>query len=528
MLARFTLRLLLAALLLASAAQSAAAFTPPYNQSKHVTLAVLWPADPVSGFNAVSLPISLALADIAAAAILPTTLAVSYTDSTTSGQVTAAAALAALADSTVIALLGTNDTANSVTVSQLSRAAAVTRPVFQTQSTATALTVSASVIRTSYVVSEYGAVFNLLLQHYNWSTFCLFHTIDADSRDIVSYMISSVVTPNVSMHTYAISNVDAAAAPAIVSSLDLVQQHQLRIVIVHGVQSLNILRAAAARDMLGAPMTWIGTDWCTQTAINTLLAEGIDLTGLLCIKGAKGAPASWAAFSQKLSTMDPVTFPDPSLVQLSAGYVYDAVWVLALAMQAQQKTNVSITLWNAAVAVNYTGVTGPLTFYGNGGDRVGQLGLYNYQPSTGLLIPVGNWSGPAGYHTDRHIRYRVVGRQYGPSPRPFRSVQPGRVADYGPRQPTGAAGLRHLCAGRVDVPHLAGAGHQRSSHAAPSQQPSRLDNVVHGRQERPKVLLCMAWLVCSGSHRLRAVLGMGSTGAGPAGHEHGCWLAVVG
>ena len=388
------LLLLLLTLLLRSPAVFAAAFVPPYNKSIPVTLAVLWPADAITGFNAVSLPISLAVADLASSSTtLPTTLAVSYTDSTTSGQSTSRAAVTALASSSVIALLGTNDTFNSIAVSQIARAVTPTRPVFQTQSTATSLTVSASVIRTSYVVTEYGAVFGLLLQRYNWSSFCLFHTIDADSRDIVSYMISNVVSSNVTMHPYALSNIDAAAAPAIQSALSLVQQKQQRIVLVHGVQSLNILRAAAARGMLAAPMTWIGTDWCTQSVINTLRGEAVDVTGLLCIGGANAAPGNWSSFANRLAAMDPVTYPDPSLVPMSAGYVYDAVWVLALAMRAQQAANASLSLWTAATAVNYSGVTGPVTFYGSGGDRVGQLGLYNYESSTGLLATVGRWSG---------------------------------------------------------------------------------------------------------------------------------------
>ncbi|MEN3274840.1 MAG: branched-chain amino acid transport system substrate-binding protein [Massilia sp.] len=136
---------------------------------------------------------------------------------------------------------------------------------------------------------------------------------------------------------------------------------------------------------LGIDARFMGGDGICTEALGRLAGDAVGEGKVICAEaGGVAGPEQEKAMADFRARFKQKTGQE---VQLYAPYVYDAVMVMAAAMQAAKSAE-PMKYLPELKRINYKGVTGPITFDANGDINNGALTLYTYKGGKRTRIDV--------------------------------------------------------------------------------------------------------------------------------------------
>lgn len=393
-------------LLTPSSVRSAFRYTSP------IDVGVLYPY--ALDVNNVQVPLSLALADLNASGSLSNlSVALHYADS---GQqpVQATAAALSLVDrvGTLTAMIGDYRDNSTMALAYLSTGLKI--PLINPLASSALLSDRANCIYTTRMILNHaatGAAITSLLKTFNWLRIAILYSDDDYGRGVMDQMVQNPFdATNSDISVFSVPADPSLSAPIIESVMSQILDLDIRIIVMHSTTTLNILQQADEMGVLGAPRTWIGTDMCTEANIAAL---GSKLIGSICFQSTTPSSDLWDDFAQRIVQQNSTLYPSVDLVPLSAGLVYDSLFLLVSALNVMnvQPTSVSsvvgANLFNAINAQQITGVTGvinfpgscssfPATCTGMTGDRHVNFTVVNYDEDSNTYVARGQYSNETG------------------------------------------------------------------------------------------------------------------------------------
>lgn len=376
-----------------------------------IIIAVTYPS--ALDVNRAAAPLELAKADLISQNLL-TNISISFVYVNTGLQpVEAVGALLKatedVAPNNIAAIVGDYRSNSTLALGYLSTSLSI--PIINVWSSSALLSDRANcAYMTRMTINDAGtaAAITSVLKAYKWLRIAILYSDDDHGRGAMDQMTQNPYDPtNNDISVFSIPAVDSVTARNIINkNLEQIKALGIRIIILHSTLIIPVLDAALDAGLLSPPHVWIGTDWCTSDTIAALGSRANSLIGTICLVQSQPRTDEWNSFAARLSTSNTTLYPTSAAVPISAGNVYDGLFVLIKglnALHSMSTSNTVTTLQNVMNNISFSGVTGAVSFpgscsnyptscIGNTGDRFPMFDILNYNKDSNLFEVRGSYN----------------------------------------------------------------------------------------------------------------------------------------